>query len=70
MKNNLFEKFYRATIALSLLVFACGFFIYSINSNKVFAGDKKSVQDNRTCVGGVIDKLGNISTIWSDGTVK
>jgi hypothetical protein len=70
MEKQILKNWFKIIIALSLFIFSCGFFILSININKVYAGDTNQFQQSKTCVGAVIDKLGNISTIWSDGTVK
>jgi hypothetical protein len=69
MKKFISENWYKAIKALSFLILACGFFIYSVQGNKAYGNPKKPVNDYKTCVGGIYDG-GHVWVIWSDGTIS
>ena len=71
MKQLITANWYKAIMASSCLIFACGFFIFSINSNKAYGHEpqKKLGNNERTCVGGVYSpSRAMIYAVWSDGT--
>ncbi len=70
MKKFISENWYKAVMALSFFILACGVFIYSINSNKAFAQPKKAEFQSKTCVGAVYNQTSGVYVVWSDGTIS
>lgn len=67
MKKIISVNWYKAIMALSFLILACGFFIYAVQANKAYGNPIKSKNYEPTCVGG-LQNGSQVVTIWSDGT--